>query len=231
MTALISPISRARTPRRCLRALAGLIAVVLGSFIGRAGASTIYSDLGTGDSFDTSHGLVIGKQPFNLSQAAEFVNGAGGDVSLGQVDLGLSYISGGNAAIVSLWSAAQDAPGSELAQWSITVPADPVTSSLMSITDINAISLRAGAAYFLQVEPVAADSILTWNLNDVGATTRLFSVTAGGSAQSDILNAPAFRLSGTVVPTPLPASVWLILAGLLPLAWVGRKKSLHPFKS
>ncbi len=232
MTLLTSPYTWARIPRPGVRALRGFAVIVLAAFTATANAATIYSDLGPGDSYDTAHSLVVGKQPFNLSWAAEFVNGAGADVSLQQVDLGLSYISGGNVANVSLWSEQQNAPGSELAQWSISLPTGAgASSSLFSITGINNISLRAGATYFLQVEPAAADSILTWNLNDIGATTRLFAVTASGSTQLNISNAPAFQLSGTPIPTPLPASVWLMLAGLLPFAWAMRKNSVTAFQS
>lgn len=224
MAVLTRPLPRTPIRSTRVRALSGFVFVALGSISASAGAATIYSDLGAGDSYDSSHGLVVGKQPFDLAWAAEFVNGAGADVNLQQVDLGMGYISGGNGAVVSLWSEHLDAPGSELAQWSITLPTGSGTApSLVSISGIDNVALGSGATYFLQVQPATADSILSWNLNDVGATTKLFSPTASGGTQLEISDAPAFRLSGTPIPTPLPAGVGLLLVGLLPLAWAARK--------
>ena len=227
MTASSAPHSEVCTARRRTRIPFWWVLVALSSSIEGADASMIFSDLGTADSYDSSHGFVIGKPPFSVSQAAEFTNAAAGSVSLDRVDLGLAYISGGNDAMVSLWTANQHTPGSELAQWSISLPADPTApAGLTSVSGISGVSLQPGADYFLQVA-ATSDGILSWNLNDVGATARMFFATAGGPGQTTITTAPAFQLQGTLVPTPLPDSVWLILSGLLPFLFrtVGKKST------
>jgi hypothetical protein len=232
MTVSSAPHSEVCMAPRRSRIAFWLVFVALSSSIEGAEASMLFSDLGTAESYDSSHGFVIGKPPFSVSQAAEFTNAAAGAVSLDRVDLGLAYISGGNDAMVSLWTANQNTPGSELAQWSISLPADRTApAGLTSITGISGVSLQPGADYFVQVA-AASDGIFSWNSNDVGATTRMFSVTAGGPGQTTIATAPAFQLQGTLVPTPLPASVWLILSGLLPLLfWTAGKKSTDSFQT
>jgi len=153
-------------------------------------AENIFSDLGVGGTYSPyqnggGRSVSGGKNQAPNSPAYSFV--AGASLPLTQIDLALSYISGTNGAVVTLWSAVPwsvdvgpafgtIAPGVQLGSW--TVGPVPLASNnsgnaLTTIAGIQGISLVAGTQYFLQVSAVATDTFLVWNGNTTGSTSTL----------------------------------------------------------
>ena len=167
------------------------VACLLVVFAPMTRAEIVFSDLGVGGTYTpylSGGGRAVsggtGQAP--NSPAYSFV--AGTTPPLTQIDLALSYISGTNGAVVSLWSAAPwsvfvgpnfgtIAPGVQLGSWTVG-PMPSATnnsgSALTTITGIQGISLVAGCEYFLQVSPLAADTVAVWNGNSTGSTSTLW---------------------------------------------------------
>lgn len=154
--------------------------------------TTIFSDLGVGQTYtpyannDKGPRVVsAGPNPPANSPAYSFVASATAAVT--QIDLGLSYVSGTNTAVVSLWTAApwskytgpefgSIAPGVQLGAWvvgSIPSAASNSATTLTSIRGIRGISLVAGTEYFIQVSTYQPDTYVLWNTSSTGSASTL----------------------------------------------------------
>lgn len=203
---------------------AALIAAVVSQ---SAGATVIYSNLGPGGSYSPSGGqLVTGSSSTfgaSYSSAARFRSQD--YVSVDQIDVALSNLSGMNSAKVSLWTSNNGIPGVplpgiELGSWTVSgFPAYNTSSTaLITISGISGVQLAGGQHYFLAVTPVSQsdDSANIWNLNTSGAAGRLAFDYGYGFGWQGYYNyvslLPAFDVIGTKVPEP--GTIALVLGGI-----------------
>jgi len=154
-----------------------------------------------------------------LSPAMEFVSPA--SMSVTQIDVALSFITGTNAALVSLWTDAGDRPGALLGSWSLSNFPRFGTSSdvVQSITGVSGIGLLGGESYWLQVAPTQANTWVGWNLNITNAFGNVYDPPFSQSnAQLG-----AFAVLGVSEPKVLP----LVLTALLISVGVSARRKIR----
>src|ERR1035438_2868113 len=83
----------------------------------------IFSDCGPGNSYDGNNAYVVagaGALGDTILTANAFTSS--GDYAVTQIDLGLTWVTGTNGAIVSLWTENGTVPGAELGSWAVFDP-------------------------------------------------------------------------------------------------------------
>jgi hypothetical protein len=150
-----------------------------------------------------------------------------------QLDLGffpdsLSHESGSPPAggfsdlvTVSLQSYESGNPGQLLGSWTQNVP----QNGLLQLPGM-AISLNAGATYFLSVQAADPNTDVNWLMSGSSATSPIFYDRGQGWLPADSILLPnglydlvsqgsvAFDVLGEPSPVPLPGALWLLLSGI-----------------
>ena len=141
----------------------------------QGGGQTVYSDLGTNGSFSSNGWCVSGPNGANCSIfniryiAASFAPGASSTLS--GINLPLSNISGTNGAVVSLLNNASGGiPGTVLESWSVSnLPSySQAAVTLTSVVSKLNPALQAGQTYWVEVQPLATDTMDYWYTNSLG---------------------------------------------------------------
>jgi hypothetical protein len=117
-------------------------------------------------------------------------------------------------------------PGVQLYGWGnlFTSAPEETCCSLVSITDMNGVTLTGGQQYFLVVGPedLSDASFNAWNLNNQGVTgLSLYSADGGATWGVDSGAQFAFDIAGT----PEPGSLLLFGTGLAGILGAWRRKS------
>jgi hypothetical protein len=212
-----------------LRKLAGITILVLAVMCVAAlpaAADTAFSDLGNPPTYNCCSGWTVGgvNSPVGLIRNAnQFTSLTTGDVN--QIDVGLGWVTGTNAATISLWSSVGDLPGSELGSWMVTdLPVFGSTSTtLASITGISGIHLDAGTQYFLVIE-AADDAWEAWNENTQNVTGLLLQDSGSGWNSFPGSTLGAFDVLTGSGGVPEPGTFLMMGSGVLAAAGVFRRK-------
>jgi hypothetical protein len=188
-------------------------------------ATTLYSDLGSGNTYNCCGAWTVGGMS-NTAPAISFTASAGGSVT--QIDIALQNhgsVPGADGATVSLWTDVSGQLGAQLGSWSVSnFPAfGSSNSALTAITGITGVSLAAGANYYLQAAPAAGGATsVAWNWNTVGATSTILE---NGVSTSGNLTG-AFDVLGTSVPEPATWAMLIMGLGMIGFAARRRKAGL-----
>jgi hypothetical protein len=214
-----------RLPKRFCASLAATCASLFAAHCADA-ANVIFDDIDPHGGYMSDTGyLVAGPDaaggPVTVSTMIE----GGANAPLNEIDLGFAYVSGANSFTVSVWTATpgtEPTPGTELASWNFAnAPTFGSTSTqVVTLANLSGPTLDADAFYFFQIS-AAGSSVGEWN-ESYGGTGLILSNQTSMSG-----NLPAFiTKTNSVVPTPLPASLWLMLSGFGVLGLVGRKRAI-----
>jgi hypothetical protein len=138
---------------------------------GQSGGQGGYTDFGSNNSFSTNGWCITGAGTTGCGPAgtrnvaAPFV--ASSNFSLGSISLPLSYFSGTNGALITLAANGPGGiPGSILESWSVTNLPSGTTPALTSVVSTNNPVLQAGETYWVEVQPLAADTLDIWYTNN-----------------------------------------------------------------
>ena len=219
--------------RMDLKRLAGIILGFSAFQPLSANADQIYSTLSpSSPTYFSGEGWTVSGPTSNdprFSSASLFTSP--GNYSVGQIDLGLGYVSGTNSANVSLWTDSGGLPGSQLGSWAVS--GQPVFGSdsdtLTTINGIAGVNLAAGVSYFLIVDPGSSNTWDAWYLDNTGTNGLLLQSSDGDATWSSYPNSTlgAFDIlgtPGTPVSVPEPGSLVIIGAGLIGLAGLRRRR-------
>ena len=198
---------------------------------GVARADIIFTNLGSGNSFDIGSANPVGFDFFTGdrdAQADSFLPLA--SAILTRIAISLTAFDRTNAApvTVSLVANSGGLPGSVLESWSIpagALGAFGATSVPLFLTSILHPSLSFGTRYWVTASGGAADPI-AWNLtllNDPNPTAT--SVDAGVAWNKLGLTPGAVQLEGSIAPEP--ASLALVATGLVVVAGFVRRRRFN----
>lgn len=193
-----------------------------------ARAGTIYSDFGSGYSFNTTNGWDV--DPVQIIAEA-FTPSS--DFTLTQIDIALSFdnaFSGTNGATVELVNDANGSPGSTVLEyWDLTNLPDSSTSfTPETLTSSSNPTLSSGTQYWVEVFPADLTTYYdVWNWNNQGQTGVAYSTDSGVTWTFDsAATASAFDVLGT--PVPEASTVLLLAMGLLSLLGFARLRKTIP---
>jgi len=163
-------MSRLKHPPLCMMALA-LAWVALPS-TSRAGTITVYSNFGAGNSYDCCNaytesgaGSFTG---FNALQAMAFTNATGQNLTLTQIDIADSFVTGNNSMTLNLYADNAGVPGAVLESWTVNnLPDLGTCCAVATVFDSAGVVLLNGATYFIAP---ASDDVTweAWNWNTIG---------------------------------------------------------------
>jgi hypothetical protein len=186
--------------------------------------TVIFSNLGPGGSYQAGAGQTVsGPTSFGgrLDQAFPFVSG--GNFVFTELDIALTYVSGTNNAVVSIWNDLGGLPGAVLTAF-ITgpLPAFGGCCTLQVLTANNPVLFAAGQQYWVVAVANGSDSSLAWNRNLANASGPGATRTDSGAFTfSPSLIPGAFQVSGDVVPEP--SSTILMISGLMGVGLLPRR--------
>jgi hypothetical protein len=187
-----------------------LAAVLLVVCAGAATGQTIYSDFGSNNSFSGSGWCVSGPNNSDCTSnhtrwiAAPFFVGA--TAKLGSIAIALGNISGTNGATISLMGNAGGIPAENtLESWTISNLPSTSSPAITTLTSKNNPTLLVETAYWIVVQPAAANTMDYWFTNNLGLNGGLQDVDFAGwtSLTSTNPTLPAFAVYA--VPPGPPA--------------------------
>ncbi|HYW46673.1 MAG TPA: choice-of-anchor R domain-containing protein [Bryobacteraceae bacterium] len=183
----------------------------------QAGASTIYTDFGSGHSFNGSSGSGITS---SVGAAAEFT--ALLTASLTSIDIAAKVILGTPTFTVKIAHDNSNSPGAVIE--SMTINSIPSSASVVTATSSLDPILTSGTKYWIEV--VAGGSTEgTWYVNNQSVLGNRSTSSNGGSTWggASLSVQQAFDVNGTLTaPEPSSAVLMLLPLGIL-MAYQGRK--------
>jgi hypothetical protein len=190
------------------------LALVLTATVPQVFASTIYNNLGPGNSF--SGGTDVSNTNF---YATTFTTTGAGNL----LTVLTSFFSNSSPTTMAFYTDAAGEPGALLESWSTAIPN---SAGLTTLTSVVNPFVSAGANYwFVITNPTPGSFSSFWNTNDQGVS--------GGFWTGNSLTTLAQNFAGSAAPAiqlnaiPEPATWALVALGCCAVA-VAKKRALQP---
>jgi uncharacterized protein (TIGR03437 family) len=141
-----------------------------------------YSDFGPNDAFSNNGWCISGANNTKCGPSAtRYIAAAfvpSNTFTVSDITLPLSYNSGTNGAVITLTSNSGGIPGTILESFSISNL--PGTASAVTVaSQLNPV-LQAGQTYWLEVQPLAADTLIIWYTNSLGLGGGITNISQAG---------------------------------------------------
>jgi hypothetical protein len=195
-----------------------------------AQASVIYSNLGAGDTFNVVAGSsVSGAASTNnnfVSIALSFVPSS--EYIFTSIELPVSHFNSGlntNFLTASLRQNSGGIPGATLESFSQTIT--PTVGTLTTFTSVGGVTLNAGTAYWIVLEPTTDTDYIVWHRNATGATGLSFLLNSNPWTADTGLASPAMRVNGILGTAAAPEPGTLALVTLAIPALIARRRRTH----
>jgi len=175
----------------------------------QAGASVIYTDFGTGQSFNGS-----GSSGITSTVGAAAVFTASLTATLTSIDIAAKVISGTTSFTVKIANDSSNSPGTVIE--SMTITSIPSTAAVVTATSSLNPTLTSGTKYWLEVVGAGSASG-SWFNNSQSALGNRSTSSNGGSAWTtgSLSVLPAFDINGTAgTSSPEPSSAVLLFVPL-----------------
>ena len=212
------------------------IGLAMSLFSHAAKGDVLFSDFGTGNSYNCCSGSTISSTGSGYSaQASAFTLSGSGLQSLSQIDIAIGQLIAGGGFSVNILTDNNGALGTQVAgaSWAALQPAETNFGSvgsgmLTSITGISGVTLTGGDTYYLEITPTNPqdNTWYAWNLNNIGLNTDQYATSQGSSwTDQGLQTAGAFDLLGSpMAATPEPGTLLLAGSGLAALTAALRRR-------
>ena len=137
--------------------------------------------------------------------------------TLSGIDLALANVGGTNGAVINLRSNSGGQPGSILQTWTVSGLSSYLSWVVASVNSTSNVTLQSGQMYWVEVEPLAPDTMNYWATNSIGLGGGLTNINnAGWTALSGYggQTLPAFDVRGVPVSTGSPGTLSISPASL-----------------
>jgi hypothetical protein len=208
----------------------GTIVFLLGTpLLGRA--DILFSDYGSGDTYNTGNGWTVGMGvTLNLQPAAAFTPSV--TDTLSEIDVSVGYLSGTNGVTVNLLNSVGGIPtGKPIESWTLTdLPSFGSSGQVETLDSAGPpVSLVHGKTYWLQVAPADGTTDASWYLSDSSVGSIYVANSGGPVYMVRTQDLPAFQILGPSVVVPEPAFFLPIGAAWVAM-WVIRKRRYDPLR-
>ncbi len=175
----------------------------------------IYSNFGSGNSYDTSTGYIIGNLGGNSAYAAAFTTSTG-PVALSSISVALGQIGGtGGLVDISIASDNGGIPGGILETLQAAVPDDFFSGgSVVTVNSVSTPTLQANTQYWVEVSAVDPSTTFGWYYTSPVVSGLVGVSSDGGATYPDVGPDTEGAFSVQVTPIPEPSSLSLLCAGV-----------------
>jgi hypothetical protein len=197
-----------------------------------AQADTVFSNLGTADTFNTTTGWsVTGAGSSNnnaVSQAFSFTPASTYTFTSFEVPLIFPRFGSNDTSSLtaSLRQNSGGTPGTTLESFTRNITATAASPALSLFSSGGGITLNAGTTYWVVLAPTGNTDYLSWQRNTTGGTGLSFTLNGGPWTAQPASVSPALRVSGTLgaAAAPEPGTLALLGLGVFGAAGVLRRR-------
>lgn len=188
----------------------------------------IFSNLGPGDTYDDRAAWTVGG-PFSAADDAVAIGQSfapAADVTFDAVEVALTWITGTNAATISLMSDLGGHPGTVLESFQFAdLPQIGTTNTELALGDSSHHPVLHGGSQYWIVATADGDAFMGWAWNNTAQFGRSIRINDQPWRADPSFASAAFRVRGSQLQTVVPEPTPLLLAGPALIGFIARRIS------